>query len=287
MSTFGDTLRSATSPLDGARRWIYVTYDQLHDAIGPLSQEPPEELGVVLIESRAKATRRRYHKQKLALVMTNMRHFALEQAARGVAVRYVDAGEDDYATTLRALHNELGAMRVMRPAELELRDELQPLLDDGVLEEVPHDGWLTTTEDFAAIKGPPWRMDSFYRQVRKRTGVLMEAGKPIGGKYSFDADNRERWDGDPPAPPLPTFEVDEVTREVCELVERAFADHPGTLRPEHLPATRDDAERLWAWALDECMVHFGPYEDAMSTQSTNLFHTRVSPLLNLNHLNSP
>ncbi len=282
MSTFGDRLR-AQAP-SGSRRWLYVAYDQLHDAIGPLSREPADELGVVLIESRAKATRRRYHKQKLALVMTNMRHFALEQLERGVAVRYVDAGDADYATTLRSLSAELGAMRVMRPAELELREELQPLVEDGVLEEVPHEGWLTTSEDFAAIKGPPWRMDSFYRQVRKRTGVLMEQGKPVGGKYSFDADNRERWDGDPPAPPLPTFAVDEITEEVCELVERAFADHPGALRAEHLPATRDDAERLWAWALKECMVHFGPYEDAMSTKSTNLFHTRVSPLLNLYRL---
>ena len=284
MSIFGETLRAATASPEGERRWVYVTYDQLHDAVGPLSQAPAAELGVVLIECRAKATRRRYHKQKLALVMTNMRHFALEQAERGVAVRYVDAGEGSYAAALRGLHEELGPMRVMRPAERELRAELQPLIEDGVLEEVPHDGWLTTAEDFAAIKGPPWRMDSFYRQVRKRTGVLMESGKPVGGKYSFDADNRERWDGDPPAPPLPTFEIDEVTREVCDLVERAFADHPGKLRPEHLPATRDDAERLWAWALDECMVHFGPYEDAMSTKSTNLFHTRVSPLLNLQRL---
>lgn len=281
MSAFGTSLRERAGGLGGPRRWVFVPYDQLHDGVGPLQREPATELGVVLIESRAKATRRRYHKQKLALVMTNMRHFALEQAERGVAVRYVDAGDDDYATTLRALHAELGAMRVMRPAERELRVELQPLVDDGTLEELPHDGWLTTSEDFGAIKGPPWRMDSFYRQVRKRTGVLMESGKPVGGKYSFDADNRERWDGDPPAPPLPTFEVDAVTEEVCALVEGAFADHPGALRPEHLPATRADAERLWAWALDECMVHFGPYEDAMSTKSTNLFHTRVSPLLNL------
>ncbi|MEC8252164.1 MAG: cryptochrome/photolyase family protein, partial [Planctomycetota bacterium] len=200
MSAFGTSLRERVGGLGGARRWVFVPYDQLHDGVGPLQREPAEELGVVLIESRAKATRRRYHKQKLALVMTNMRHFALEQAERGVAVRYVDAGDDNYATTLRALHAELGTMRVMRPAERELRVELQPLFDDGTLEEVPHGGWLTTSEDFGAIKGPPWRMDSFYRQVRKRTGVLMESGKPVGGKYSFDADNRERWDGDPPAP---------------------------------------------------------------------------------------
>ena len=144
MSAFGTSLRERAGGLGGPRRWVFVPYDQLHDGVGPLQREPATELGVVLIESRAKATRRRYHKQKLALVMTNMRHFALEQAERGVAVRYVDAGDDDYATTLRALHAELGAMRVMRPAERELRVELQPLVDDGTLEELPHDGWLTS-----------------------------------------------------------------------------------------------------------------------------------------------
>jgi deoxyribodipyrimidine photolyase-related protein len=284
MSAFGNSLRQQQPDSDQNRRWIFVAYDQLHDAIGPLAHEPADELGVVLIESREKATRRPYHKQKLALVLTNMRHFALEQAARGVAVRYIDTGKSNYATALRALHRDLGTMRFMRPAELELRDELQPLVDDGLLEEIPHEGWLTTTDDFAAIKGPPWRMDSFYRQVRKRTGVLMENGKPLGGKYSFDAENRKRWDGDPPAPELPTFVVDDVTLEVCEMIEESFAKHPGQLRPEHLPATREDAEHLWAWALDQCMEQFGPYEDAMSTKSTTLFHTRISPLLNLHRL---
>ena len=182
MSAFGESLSQRQPAIGEGRRWVFVAYDQLHDGIGPLAHESADELGVVLIECRRKAARRPYHKQKLALVMTNMRHFALEQAARGVAVRYVDAGDGDYAETLRSLVRELGRIRVMRPAERELREELQPLLVEGVLEEVPHDGWLTTAADFAAIKGPPWRMDAFYRQVRKRTGVLMEGGKPVGGK---------------------------------------------------------------------------------------------------------
>ncbi|MFK7739385.1 MAG: cryptochrome/photolyase family protein [Planctomycetota bacterium] len=289
MGAFRKALQAARPRSESKRRWLYVPYDQLHDGLGPLADEPAEELGIVLIESRSKASRRPYHKQKLALVLTNMRHFAIEQAKRGVAVRYLDActtedSDDAYAETLRRAAEDLGTIRVMRPAERELRHELQDLFDDGTLEESPHDGWLTTSEDFSAGKGPPWRMDAFYRRVRQRTGVLMEDGKPIGGKYSFDADNRKAWRGEPPAPAVPTFAPDAVTKEVCALVERIFSDHPGTLRAEHLPATRDDAERLWSWALDECMQHFGPYEDAMSTRSTGLFHTRISPLLNLHRI---
>ena len=284
MSAFSRALRERQPTASTAgRRWLFVPYDQLHDGIGPLAREPADELGVVLVESRAKAERRPYHKHKLALVLANLRHFALEQAARGVAVRHV-VTDGGYADALRALRDELGVIRVQRPAERELRAELAELFADGALEELPHEGWLTTADDFAAIKGPPWRMDAFYRQVRRRTGALMEAGKPVGGKWSFDADNRKPWRGEPPAPDEPTFAVDDVTQEVIELVERAFADHPGEVRRAHLPATRDDAERLWQWALAACLPQFGPYEDAMSTRSSGLFHTRLSPLLNLHRV---
>ena len=284
VNSFRTALRAATkSHGPRPRRWLFVPYDQLHDGIGPLANEPADELGIVLVESKAKAARRPYHQQKLALVLANLRHFALEQAARGVAVRHVvtDAG---YAEALAPLARELGPLRVQRPAERELRAELQPLFESGALVEVPHDGWLTTSDDFAAIAGPPWRMDAFYRQVRRRTGVLMQRGKPLGGKFSFDAENRQRWDGTPPAPAEPTFAVDAITREVCELVARDYAAHPGTLRPEHLPASRADGERLWQWGLRECLPWFGPYEDAMSTRSSGLFHTRLSPLLNLHRV---
>ncbi len=89
-STFRQRLAAATAAQrPGPRRWLFVPYDQLHDGIGPLAHEPAHELGIVLVESRAKAARRPYHRQKLALVLSNLRHFALEQAARGVAVRHV------------------------------------------------------------------------------------------------------------------------------------------------------------------------------------------------------
>lgn len=272
-----------TRPPKTSRRWLFVPYDQLHDGIGPLAHERPSELGIVLVESLGKAGRRPYHRQKLALVLTNLRHFAIEQQLRGVLVRHVTT-DGGYAEALAPLVRELGPLRLQRPAERELRLELQPLCDNGSLVEVPHEGWLSTADDFAAIAGPPWRMDAFYRQVRRRTGTLMQGGKPRGGKFSFDAENRRAWAGEPPAPEPPTFAPDAITREVCELVDRHFASHPGTLRPEHLPASREDAERLWRWALRSCLQHFGPFEDAMSTRSTGLFHARVSPLLNLHRV---
>ena len=268
------------------RRWIWVPHDQLSDRVGPLAREDPSGLGIVLIESTWRPRLRPYHRMKLALVLANQRHFALEQAARGVAVRY-ETSADDHASVLRRVAGDLGPMRVMRPAEFELRTLVAPLVSEGILEVVPHEGWLTTAEDFASAGrngGPPWRQDAFYRAVRKRTGILMEGGSPVGGKYSHDADNRKSWSGDPPAPVPPVFEPDPVTREVIEFVESRFPHSPGRVDGASLPATRSDAERMRAWARTSCLTHFGPFEDAMSVRSDGLFHTRLSPLINLHRI---
>jgi len=267
------------------RRWLFIPYDQLSDEFGRLSREHPSDLGIVLVENPWKAGRRPYHRQKLALILANGRHFALEQARRGVAVRCVVA-EGPYRTALEPLIDELGPIEVMRPAERELRDDLRPLVDSGGLVETAHEGWLSDPEDFAASQksGPPWRMDAFYRNMRRRTGLLMRDGKPIGGKFSFDAENRKSWPGAPPAPAPPVFEPDEISREVAALIERRFPHHPGDVDLTSLPATADDADHLWSWARDHCLPLFGPYEDAMSVRSRGLFHTRISGLLNIHRL---
>ncbi len=284
MSVFAQRLAHGQPPAADGRRWLYVPYDQLSGHLGPLSREPARALGIVLVENPWKAARRPYHTQKLALVLANQRHFALEQAARGVAVRYVVA-QGPYGTALEPLIAELGRLRMMEPAERELRADLQPLVESGAIEVLPHEGWLTSTEQFRTSQpGPPWRMDAFYRVVRRATGVLMERGKPIGGKFSFDTENRRAWRGEPAAPTPPAFEPDPVTQEACDLVERRFAGHPGRLAAGSLPATAGDAARLWAWAIEHCLPQFGPFEDAMSRASTSLFHTRISSLLNLHRL---
>jgi deoxyribodipyrimidine photolyase-related protein len=267
------------------RRWVFVPYDQLTDAVGPLSREDPAELGIVVVESRWQTRRRPYHRQKLALALSNLRHFALEQAERGVAVHHV-LGDAPYCRLLEAVVAELGGLRVMRPAERELRSDLEPLVRKRRIELLPHEGWLTSREQFqSAFKGGKrWRMDRFYRHVRRETGILMSDGKPLGGKLSFDAENRRPWRGEPPAPTPPRYPIDPIKQEVIELVESDFAGHPGRLEPRALAATAKDAERAWRWARRHCLEHFGPYEDAMSRRSRTLFHTQISALLNLHRL---
>ena len=140
MSRFGTMLADRNSDA-GSRSWVYVPYDQLSAAIGPLSREDPSELGIVLVENPWKASRRPYHRQKLALILANGRHFALEQAERGVAVR-LEVASGPYRDTLAPITRDLGPVRMMRPAERELRIDLTPLVESGGLIEIPHEGWL-------------------------------------------------------------------------------------------------------------------------------------------------
>jgi deoxyribodipyrimidine photolyase-related protein len=285
-SYFGKELEHVQGSLKPkGRRWIYVPYDQVTDAVGPLSREDSKTLGIVLVENPWKASRRPYHKQKLAVILANLRHFALEQAQRGVAVRHVVA-KGPYRTALEPLVKELGPLQAMEPAERELRVDLQPLVEAKVLQVVSHEGWLTTCDQFFSGAGgsPPWRMDSFYRHIRRETGILMRDGKPEGGRVSFDQENRLPWKGDPPAPDPPSFPRDPIKEEVGRLIEQFFPHHPGKLDLDHLPATVSEVQRLWAWAKKNCLPLFGPYEDAMSTRSRGLFHTRLSALLNIHRL---
>lgn len=89
MGAFALAMRRATTAAPTPARWLYVPYDQLSHELGPLARTTQDELGVVLVESSDRPSRRPYHKQKLALVLANTRHFALELARRGRAVRQI------------------------------------------------------------------------------------------------------------------------------------------------------------------------------------------------------
>jgi deoxyribodipyrimidine photolyase-related protein len=283
-----DALNAGRRP--EGRRWIYAAYDQLTLDIGPLSEQPPGETGLVVIECPDKAGRRPYHRQKLTLILANLRHFALEAAARGIMVLHVVA-RGGYSDGVRWAAGKVGPLEMMEAAERELRAELRPVIEAGLLRVLPHVGWLSTVDDFVEATGglakTPWKMEPFYQHLRKKTGLLMAGGKPVGGRFNFDADNRRPWRperGDPPAPTPPVFAPDAITEEVRDLVETHFARHPGQVDLAALPATAADAERLWGFARADCLPQFGPFEDAMHTASSGLFHTRISPLLNLHRL---
>ncbi|MEY2795168.1 MAG: hypothetical protein RIR10_884 [Planctomycetota bacterium] len=267
---------------------VVVLPDQLSLAIGPTARVDPRATRLLLLESGEWFSRRPYHRQRSAWILLSQRKFALEAADHGFAVEVL-SGDEPMVELLRAYltprASAHGTARCMEPAEREMRAEFAPLVSAGLLAFEPHDGFLTTPADLDAGRtAEGWRMDRFYQAVRRRTGILMETGKPIGGKFSFDAENRRRWDGTPPAPTPPEFPGSPLREEVASIIETRFARHPGTLDISAIPATRAEIDRLWNWAKKSCLPNFGPYEDAMSRRSRGVFHTRISPLMNLHRL---
>ena len=267
----------------GVESRFLVLPDQLNLAIGPWALADARRSAIVLVESGEWLSRRPYHRQRLAWIMLSQRAFALEAAEAGFAVSYL-RGDAPMVDLLRTLP-EGPALRGMEPAEREMRAELAPLVAERVLRFDPHDGFLTSAADLARGEtAEGWRMDRFYQGVRQRTGILMERGKPVGGKYSFDAENRKRWDGSPAAPTPPAFAGSLLREEVVEVIETRFGAHPGTLDIASIPASRAEIDRFWSWAKKACLPNFGPYEDAMSRKSRGVFHTRISALMNLHRL---
>lgn len=288
--TFLARLQSYCATYPAPQKWLYVPYDQLSLTLTPLDQGP-KEWGIILIESGAWERIRPYHIQRIASLLLNQRMFAIEAAQAGFQVRY-HIHEEALEQILDQAILGLEPVAVRYPAERCLRFALDPLRASGRLNVLPHQGWLSTPEQFEQAVGarPPWKMDSFYRSMRKISGLLMEGNQPIGGKWSYDHENRKAWKGEPPAPQLPKFrqskEAKLIRDELKHWLKEAYTHHPGHLDLEAIPASSEEHEQLWEWVKQQALPYFGPYEDAMSSQQSTLFHSRLSLSINLHRLSA-
>ena len=123
-------------------------------------------------------------------------------------------------------------------------------------------------------------MEYFYREMRKKTGLLMDGDKPVGGKWNFDSENRKPAADDLFIPEPLSFEPDEVTRTVLNLVEDRFSSHFGNLAPFWFAVTREDAEAARDHFISEALPHFGDYQDAMLQGQRFLYHSVLSHYIN-------
>ncbi|MGJ8638886.1 MAG: cryptochrome/photolyase family protein [Opitutaceae bacterium] len=233
------------------------------------------------------------HKQRIVLFLSAMRHFREALKEEGLPIQYTELDDHQQVSSLsnrlgfdlRALNP--GKVVVTQPGDWRVLQQIQSSCDDENVElEVRGDRhFFTTAEDFKAhAEGrKSLRMEFFYRELRKRFDILMDGGKPVGGDWNYDKDNRGSFPKSGPESPNsgPGFEPDALTKEVIELVEHRFEKHPGSLDSFAWAVTRKEALRALKAFIKERLPNFGKYQDAMWTHEPWLYHSLLSTSLNL------
>jgi deoxyribodipyrimidine photolyase-related protein len=265
----GDQLTRDLSALDGL--------DGAHDI-------------VVMIEAAQETTYVPHHKQKIVLILSAMRHFAAALMREGLRVHYVKlddpanvgsfTGELARAIALhrpdRLIATEPGEWRV---AQMMCDWSTQFALAVEIRED---DRFFCSRGRFSrwAEGRKSYRMEFFYRDMRRESGLLMQGDKPEGGEWNFDKENRKSLPASLTPPARQRFEPDATTREVMALVQRRLPDHFGDLEPFGWAVTRDEALEALDHFIAACLPLYGDYQDAMKTGEPFLFHSILSPYLN-------
>jgi len=270
---------------------VPVLGDQLTRTISSLRGRTKDDTVILMMEVWDEATYVKHHKQKIVLIFSAMRHFAAELRDAGWSVDYIKLDYEGNSGSFtgevaraverhdpREIHVTEGSEWRVQQAIEEWPDkfacQVQILSDDRFI--CDH----ATFRDWAEGR-KHLTMEHFYREMRRKTGLLMnEDGKPTGGDWNFDKDNREPPKGDMDPPPVPKFSPDTMTTEVIELVRDRFADHFGNLDSFQWPVTRDEAEKAADAFFAERIEKFGPYQDAMVHGEDDMFHSMLSTSIN-------
>jgi deoxyribodipyrimidine photolyase-related protein len=148
---------------------------------------------------------------------------------------------------------------------------------------LPDTRFLCSSAEFAEWIGSQKlaRMEYFYRTMRRRYGILLEAGKPCGGKWNYDADNRKGWRNQEALPAPPHHFHDAVTSAVLSEVASAFPDNPGDLEAFNYAVTHAGAQAQLDWFCEYALARFGTYQDGLAEESPWLFHSLISMYLNI------
>jgi deoxyribodipyrimidine photolyase-related protein len=267
-----------------------VLGDQLSRNIAALDGLAPGDT-VLMAEVMGECTYVPHHPLKITLVLSAMRHFAAALRARGAELWYTRL--DDPANTQTISGEVCRAARALEPARIiatspgEYRvkqDMLGWEANTGIATEIREDGRFLATggwfADWAAGKST-LRMEFFYREMRRRHDMLMDGGGPAGGKWNFDAENRQKLPKEITPPKPKRFPPDAITGEVMALVVQRFPDHYGSLKKFDFPVTASDAETGFDDFVKHRLAGFGDWQDAMAAGEPTMFHSLVSAPLNL------
>jgi len=231
-----------------------------------------------------------HHIQKIVLIFSAMRHFKQELSDAGWSIQYHRYESDSKVVSFTDLvaaaveEQRFDEIVVSWPGEYRVLEQIRRWEKqfDVPVTLLPDSRFICPLDEFDrwAEGRKQLRMEFFYREMRKKTGYLMVEGKPVGGQWNFDKDNRKTWKGDPEAPSPMSFTPDEIVEEVISDLE-GHVEGFGELEGFDWPVTRTQARQALSHFVRRALPNYGDYQDAMHTDEDYLFHARLSSSLNL------
>ena len=284
----------------GARKVAMTTLlpifaDQLSHSLASLQFADKATSRVLMVEVRDEAETVPHHRTKLILFFSAMRHFAEELREDGWTVDYVrltDPGNTHSFTgeVGRVLkRHDIGEIAVTWPGNHRVLETVRGWQDDFDIRVTvsPDDRFVCGTEEFQdwADGRKQLRMEYFYREMRRKTGLLMTPdGKggetPEGGEWNYDKENRKPAKEDMVFPETQRFQPDGITRDVIAMVKEQFPTRFGSAEGFFWGVTRRDALTSLDNFIEHGLASFGDYQDAMVVGQDFLFHSLLSPYLN-------
>jgi deoxyribodipyrimidine photolyase-related protein len=249
---------------------IYIPFDHLHRNFGALAKADPKQDVIVMIESARMTTGRNWHPQRLHFLISSARHFAESLRDEGFEVIYEKAPTTpDGLTKVQSKYKD----HMLTCAEPSSFGQMQQLKDLGA-QIVENDFFLTTRKHFSiwADSQKSYLMETFYRAQRARLNILIENGKPTGGAWNFDKENRLAPPKNYTWPAYLEHKPDAIDIEVGRELNFTPTTTWATNRKGALSQLKN--------FIDNHFATFGPYEDAMALDNWALHHSLLSPYLN-------
>ena len=280
------------------RNLIVILGDQLDSDSPALANADSARDLIWMAEATEEATHVWSHKQRIAVFLASMRHFRDHLTGQGHKVEYIELDAPDHQGSLSTeLSKAIEKHRpehviLVEPGEHRVRESIQATCHrlKTPVEFLEDTHFLCSVDDFRrhAEHRKTLRMEYFYREMRRRHSVLLDSeGEPEGGHWNYDKDNRKSFGkGGPESLPRPSrHEPDDITKEVFELIEAHFPDHPGTLDTFNWPVTRRSALARLRSFISESLPRFGDYQDALWSGEPFLHHSLIASSLNLKLIN--
>ena len=247
---------------------------------------------IFMAEDYQLCTYQKHHKLKLYLFLCAMREYRDELKGSGLNVSYFKLEDRDrnqsYADLLCEFmsNNNYDTANLFEVENKFFEKTIIEAADENDLKLVFHQSpmFIVSRKEFSSFYSNKnnFRLSNFYKHTRKKFKILLDdKNEPIGGKWSFDEENRKKIPNNSVIPQLKKEKESKHHRDIIKLIEMYFADHNGSLENIWFPVRRKDAEKQVELFFHERLEYFGVYEDAMRMGENFLYHSCISPLLNI------